>query len=139
MFKLEIHPQLIPRIFIDLAPLSHVSSLNNKDHFFQANCTKTGAGVLSKVLNWNRLAQGFAVLPRAAALAVGPAVVLEHTGLCHTLAGCPLFMLFMLFTLTGTSWGFAVVQFHPHEQPFGTMNVWSQVDVLLAALSSLDR
>lgn len=85
------------------------------------------------MLNWHRLGQGLAVLPKAAALAVGPAVVLEHLGLCQTLAGC---LLFILFTLTATSWGFAMVQFYPH--PFGTMNVWSQVNVLLAALSSLD-
>lgn len=33
VFKLEIYPQLTPWISIDLAPLSRISSQNNKDHF----------------------------------------------------------------------------------------------------------
>lgn len=41
VLKLEIHSQLMPWISRDLAPLSHVSSQNKKDHFFQANYTKT--------------------------------------------------------------------------------------------------
>lgn len=48
-----------------------------------------------------------------------------------------IFMFFMLFTLSASSWGFAMVQFHLQEHPLGSMNVLSQVDVLLAALSSL--
>lgn len=80
------------------------------------------------------MGQGLAVLHGAAALPVGNVASSEHTGLCQSLARC---LLFMLFTLTARSQGFATVQFHPYEHPFGTMNVLSQVDILLAALGSL--
>jgi len=40
LFRLEVHPQLIPQLSTSLASLSHVSNPNNKHLFFQTSYTK---------------------------------------------------------------------------------------------------
>lgn len=88
-----------------------------------------GARVLSKVLKWRTLGQGWAVLHGA----VGPAVMLEHTRLFQTLAEC-----LLSCPHSGSSRGLAMVWFHHNEHPFGATNVLGQVEVLLGALRSLE-